>query len=63
MANGAKYSDSGWIAKVTSSLYDLLPVFRKSCKTKFRKTKSSLTKPEVNYTNIAQSGIYFYKGN
>ena len=52
-----------WIAKVTSSLYDLLPVFRKSCKTKFRKTKCSLTKPEVNYTNIAQSGIYFYKGN
>ena len=52
-----------WIAKVTSSLHDLLPVFQKSCKTKFRETKALPANPEVNFTNIVQTGIYSYKGN
>ena len=53
----------GWIAKVTSSLHDLLPVLQSSCKTKFRETKGIPAKPEVNFTNIIQTGIYSYKGN
>ena len=52
-----------WIAKVTSSLHDLFPVFTKSCKTKFRKTMDCPLKPKVNFTNIVQPGIYSYKGN
>ena len=53
----------GWIAKVTSSLHDLLPDSQKSCKTKSRKTMDHPENPEVNFTNIVQTGIYSYKGN
>jgi len=51
-----------WIAKVTPGLHDLLPGFKKSCKTKFREISATIEKPEVNFTNIAQTGIYSYKG-
>lgn len=51
-----------WIAKVTSSLHDLLPVSQKPCKTNFRENSATIEKPEVNFTNIAQTGIYSYKG-
>ena len=51
-----------WIAKVTSSLHDLLPVSQQSCKTKFLESSATIEKPEVNFTNIAQTGIYSYKG-
>lgn len=50
-----------WIAKVTSSLHDLLPVSQQSCKTKFLESSATIEKPEVNFTNIAQTGIYSYK--
>ena len=49
-----------WIAKVTSSLHDLLPDFKKLCKTKFRESSvtpesrklisQTLLKPEFNLT-------------
>ena len=49
-----------WIAKVTSSLHDLLPVSQQSCKTKFRESSvtpesrklilQTLLKPEFNLT-------------
>ena len=52
---------AGWIAKVTSSLHDLLPGFKKPCKTKFPESNATIEKPEVNFTNIAQTGIYSYK--
>ncbi len=45
----------GWIAKVTSSLHDLLPVTEKSCKTKFRISWAGNKNPEVNFTNIAET--------
>lgn len=37
--------------------------YQSSCKTKFRETKGIPAKPEVNFTNIIQTGIYSYKGN
>ena len=50
----------GWIAKVTSSLHDLLPVSQQSCKTKFRESSvtpesrklilQTLHKPEFTLT-------------
>ena len=52
-----------WIAKVTSGLHDLLPDFKKPCKIKFRKRIITLSNPEVNFTNIAETGIYSCKGN
>ena len=45
----------GWIAKVTSSLHDLLLVTEKSCKTKFRISWAGNKNPEVNFTNIAET--------
>ena len=44
-----------WIAKVTSSLHDLLLVTEKSCKTKFRISWAGNKNPEVNFTNIAET--------
>ena len=52
----------GWIAKVTSGLHDLLPDFKKPCKIKFRKRIITLSNPEVNFTNIAETGIYSCNG-
>lgn len=53
--NTARKIDTGWIAKVTSSLHDLLPVTEKSCKTKFRISWAGNKNPEVNFTNIAET--------
>ena len=47
--------DYRWIAKVTSSLHDLLLVTEKSCKTKFRISWAGNKNPEVNFTNIAET--------
>lgn len=59
-----------WIAKVTSSLHDLLPVSQQSCKTKFRESSvtpesrklilQTLLKPEFTLTkdlNIASGYV------
>lgn len=62
--------DKRWIAKVTSSLHDLLPVSQQSCKTKFRESSvtpesrklilQTLLKPEFTLTkdlNIASGYV------
>ena len=59
----ASFSYSGWIAKVTSSLHDQLPGFQKPRKIKFWESSAACEKPEVSFTNIGQTGSYFYKGN
>ena len=45
------------MAKVTSGLHDLLPDFKKPCKIKFREISITLSNPEVNFTNNAETGI------
>ena len=53
----------GRIAKVTSGLHNLFPGMQNPCKIKFWEIIVSCAKPEVNFTNIIQTGIYSYKGN
>lgn len=55
--------ERGWIAKVTSSLHDLLPDSKKPCKIKFWERNITLSNPEVNFTNNAEIGIYSCKRN